>query len=117
MFLIVVCVCLQTLTDLPQSLKEVLLGAHEQIKEHGTLPELPSRPCVNDILKLYVEQKQALQHDNAIHEEVGASMVTLFPFSHLDAAFYTHDTHAAYCCTYVEQHLETNSSLALYESS
>ena len=56
--------------DLPASLKEVLLGAHEQIRERGELPELPSRPCVNDILNLYVEQKRVLKDDVEIHEEV-----------------------------------------------
>lgn len=56
--------------DLPQSLKEVLLGAHELIHEQGALPELPSRPCVNDILNLYVDQKRALQDNDDVHEEV-----------------------------------------------
>ena len=56
--------------DLPQSLKEVLLGAHEQIHEQNVLPELPSRPCVNDILNLYVEQKRALQDNDDVHVEV-----------------------------------------------
>ncbi|KAK9862662.1 hypothetical protein WJX84_009810 [Apatococcus fuscideae] len=68
----------QTIMDLPQSLREVLLGAHEQIKERGVLPELPSRPCVNDILNLYVEQKRALQDDIEVHEEMASGMRVYF---------------------------------------
>ena len=122
MFLIVMCLCLQTLTDLPQSLKEVLLGAHEQIKEHGVLPELPSRPCVNDILNLYVEQKRALQHDNDVHEEVGAFNGSQF------SSFSPGLLPSRYACSmllydalqpmlYIEDHLESNSSLALHKSN
>ncbi|KAK9868858.1 hypothetical protein WJX84_000296 [Apatococcus fuscideae] len=51
----------QTVMDLPESLKEVLLGAHERIRGHGEMPELPSRPCVSQILDLYVEEKRASQ--------------------------------------------------------
>ena len=61
--------------ELPLRLKQVLLSEYDSMGRHS-LPELPCRPCVADILSQYVEQSNS--EGLAFEAEVGCRSCTAF---------------------------------------